>query len=102
MINKTVPNIAILGFSLEANRQAPVSDRKAFVGSQYLDADEIKKEMEGDLAGLRGDVCGFFSTMNNNGAWNAVPILLAEALPGGPADHEFFFGNVRNDACWIE
>ena len=90
MINKTVPNIAILGFSLEANRQAPVSDRKAFVGSQYLDADEIKKEMEGDLEGLRGDVRGFFSTMSNNGAWNAVPILLAEALPGGPADHEFF------------
>ena len=28
--------------------------------------------------------------MDKNGVWDAVPITIAEAPPGGPADHKFF------------
>ena len=38
-----IPKIAILGFSLESNKQAPVSDRNAFIENAYLDAEDIKK-----------------------------------------------------------
>ena len=87
---KKIPRVAILGFSLESNRQAPVSDSKAFIDNAYLDADDIKKELEGDLAGLPATLRGFCSQMDAIGHWTPVPILLAEAPPGGPADHKFF------------
>ena len=84
------PKIAILGFSLEANRSAPVSDKQAFTESHYLDSEGIRKELDGDFGGVRGDIHGFCERMDDNGVWDAVPIVIAEAPPGGPADHNFF------------
>ncbi len=81
------PRIAILGFSLEANRSAPVSDKKAFTETHYLDSEGIRKELEGDFGGVRADIHGFCQQMDKNGVWDAVPITIAEAPPGGPADH---------------
>ena len=82
--------IAILGFSLEANRSAPISDKKAFTETHYLDSEGIRKELEGDFGGVRADIHGFCQQMDKNGVWDAVPITIAEAPPGGPADHKFF------------
>jgi len=90
MTTSTGPNIAILGFALESNRNAPVSDRQAFMESLYLDAEAISLELDGDRAGLPGTVQGFCAEMDKTGPWTPVPILLAEAPPGGPAEHGFF------------
>lgn len=84
------PRIAILGFVLESNRNAPVSDRRSFLESLYLDADAISYELDGDRSRLPGTVQGFCTEMDRTGGWTPVPILLAEAPPGGPADHRFF------------
>lgn len=85
-----IPHIAILGFSLESNRSAPVSDRQAFLKSHYLGAEAMRRELTGDRAGLPGTVQGFCAEMDRTGDWKPVPILLAEAPPGGPAEHGFF------------
>ena len=86
----SAPRIAILGFVLEANRNAPVSDREIFEETLYLDGDGIAAELAGDRKGLPSAVQGFSEEMDAQGAWVPVPILLAEAPPGGPADHTFF------------
>ena len=90
MAVSTGQNIAILGFSLESNRSAPVSDRQSFVESHYLDAESIGRELAGDRTGLPGTVRGFCAEMDKRGDWTPVPILIAEAPPGGPAEHGFF------------
>lgn len=84
------PRIAILGFVLEANRNAPVSDRRAFEETLYLDSHGIEQELKGDRTGLPTTVQGFCAEMDALGDWIPVPVLLAEAPPGGPADHAFF------------
>lgn len=84
------PRVAIIGFALESNRNAPVSDRRAFTETLYLDAPGIERELRGDRAGLPGTVRGFCAEMDATGDWSPVPVLLAEAPPGGPADHAFF------------
>lgn len=99
MAASTGPNIAILGFALESNRNAPVSDRQAFVESLYLDSQAISRELDGDRAGLPGTVQGFCAEMDKKGSWTPVPVLLAEAPPGGPAEHGFFLeilAGIRN------
>ncbi len=90
MIDTPEPRIAILGFVLEANRSAPVSDREAFEETLYLDGDGIAGEIAGDRTGLPSTVQGFCEEIDARGTWIPVPILLAEAPPGGPADHAFF------------
>ena len=94
--NQKAPNVAILGFSLESNRQAPISDRKAFEENTYLNSSEIKKELSGDMAGLPVTVQGFCSRMDAIGHWTPIPILLAEAPPGGPAENSFFIDMLNN------
>jgi len=39
---------------------------------------------------LPGTVRGFCAAMDAQGDWQPVPIVLAEAPPGGPAEHGFF------------
>ena len=84
------PRIAILGFSLEANRNAPVSDRAVFEQTLYLRGEALGEAIAADRERLPGTVQGFCSAMDARGPWEPVPILLAEAPPGGPADHAFF------------
>tara|TARA_B100000029_G_scaffold399658_1_gene398421 strand:+ start:300 stop:1841 length:1542 start_codon:yes stop_codon:yes gene_type:complete len=90
MSESLLPRIAILGFVLEANRNAPVSDRAVFEETLYLDGAGIAAELAGDRTGLPSTVQGFSEEMDSRGLWTPVPILLAEAPPGGPADHAFF------------
>lgn len=84
------PRIAILGMALEANRQAPVTDEEAFVETLYANASAIEQELKGDRAGLPATARGFANAMDEKGDWTPVPILLAEAPPGGPIDHAFY------------
>jgi len=84
------PHIALLGFSLECNRRAPITDRKAFTDALYLDAAGIQRELERDGSGLPATLQGFCNAMDETRNWIPVPILLAEAPPGGPVEHAFF------------
>lgn len=84
------PRIAILGFSLEANRNAPTSDRAVFEQTLYLEGAALGKAIAADRQRLPGTVRGFCDAMDESGAWEPVPVVLAEAPPGGPADHAFF------------
>lgn len=84
------PRIAILGFSLESNRNSPVSDRLIFEQTLYLAGDAISTALAGDRSILPGTVRGFCAAMDEQGDWQPVPIVLAEAPPGGPAEHGFF------------
>ncbi|MEM6693587.1 MAG: M81 family metallopeptidase [Pseudomonadota bacterium] len=84
------PRVAILGFALESNRSAPVSTKEDFVDAFYLDAASIQAELDADRARLPGTVQGFCAEMDRSNSWTPVPILLAEAPPGGPAEHGFF------------
>lgn len=85
-----IPRIAILGFSLESNRNSPISDRLIFEQTMYLAGDEISNALANDRSVLPGTVRGFCAAMDNHGDWVPVPIVLAEAPPGGPAEHDFF------------
>jgi len=86
----TVKRIAILGFSLESNRNAPVSDIKSFEQTLYVQGDAFANALAGDLASLPGTVRGFCAVLDESISWVAVPIVLAEAPPGGPAEQLFF------------
>ncbi|MFK7891156.1 MAG: M81 family metallopeptidase [Granulosicoccus sp.] len=86
----TVKRIAILGFSLEANRNAPVSDKKSFQQTLYLQGATFEAELAGDRVSLPGTVRGFCATLDQSISWIAVPIVLAEAPPGGPVEQTFF------------
>ena len=90
MNTSKLPRIAILGFALESNRSAPVSDRKAFLESLYLDAAAINHALLSDRALLPPTVQGFCAELDRRLEWTPVPILLAEAPPGGPAEQGFF------------
>ena len=91
----SAPRIAILGFVLEANRNAPVSDRQIFEETLYLKGEGILAELAGDRKGLPSTVQGFCEEMDARGVWAPMPILLAEAPPGGPADHKFFMNMIE-------
>jgi|GEM_PF-6285853 len=69
--------VAILGFSLEANRNAPVSDRLIFEQTLLANSEQISHELDNDRAGLPGTVQGFCADMDANSNWEAVPIVLA-------------------------
>ena len=84
------PRVAILGFSLESNRQSPVSDRQIFERTLLMDGERISAELKTDRVALPGTVQGFCAGMDGSGPWEPVPVLLAEAPPGGPADQVFF------------
>ena len=98
----SAPRIAILGFVLEANRNAPVSDREIFEETLYLESDGILAELAGDRKGLPSTVQGFCEEMDVRGVWDPMPILLAEAPPGGPADHTFFMNMIETMQVWKE
>lgn len=90
------PRIAILGFSLESNRNAPVSDRLIFEQTLYVQGDELGQKIADDRAGLPGTVQGFCAQMDQQTDWTPIPILLAEAPPGGPAEQVFFDDMVKS------
>ncbi len=81
------PRIAILGFSIECNRFAPVATRAHF---SYFAGEEIAAEARLPAPRMLGEIPGFVADMDAAGAWEPVGIAFAAAEPNGPVDHEFF------------
>jgi microcystin degradation protein MlrC len=85
------PRVAILGLHLESNAFAPEITKEAdFRQRAYLNGEEILRDARSSAPVGPKEVRGFVDEMDRLGAWEPLPILMAAAPPGGPADHVFF------------
>ena len=87
MLTPTRPRIAILGFSIECNRFAPVATEAHF---GYFAGDGIAAEARLPAPRMLGEIPGFVADMDAAGPWQPVGIAFAAAEPNGPVDHAFF------------
>ena len=89
------PRIALLGFSIECNRFAPVTTEHDFAIRTLLRGDDILSDATGPAPRMLGELPGFIGEMNALTAtggepWEPVPLLLAMTEPNGPVDQAFF------------
>src|SRR5580704_172225 len=81
------PRIAILGFSIECNRFAPVATKAHF---GYFAGADLIAEARLPAPRMLGEIPGLVADMDAAGAWDPVGIAFAAAEPNGPVDHPFF------------
>ncbi len=86
----TGPRIALLGFSIECNRFAPVATEADFAGRTLMRGDAMVVDARSAAPHMLGELPGFIAAMDAAGAWEPVPILLAMAEPNGPVEQAFF------------
>jgi len=80
-----------MGFLLESNSFAPVSQEADFTTLCYLAADEILADIALPNGRLPAEIPAFYKAMEGSGRdWQALPIVVAAAEPGGPIDQNFF------------
>ena len=84
------PRIAILGFHLESNSFAAVTEERHFRSLCYLEGEDITREARKAVSALPAEIPGFYREMDRAGSWTALPILVTAAEPGGPVDDGFF------------
>ena len=84
------PRIALLGFSIECNRFAPVATEADFAGRTLIEGAAMVEEARAPAPRMLGELPGFVAAMDASGPWQPVPILLAMAEPNGPVDQAFF------------
>ena len=83
--------VALLGFHLESNSFAPVSDEEAFRSLCYMAGDDILDDIALPNPSLPTEIPSFHKEMDAAGAdWQAQPILVTASEPGGPIDQAFF------------
>src|SRR5258708_18287776 len=84
------PRIALLGFSIECNKFAPIATRADFEQRCYLTGDALLSEARAAAPRMLAETPGFVAAMDAAGAGGPGPILLALAEPNGAGQHEFF------------
>ena len=84
------PRIALLGFSIECNRFAPVVHEADFSTKTLLTGQAMLDDARSAAPRMLGEMPGFVADMDAAGPWQAVPCLLAMAEPNGPVEHAFF------------
>jgi microcystin degradation protein MlrC len=84
------PRIALLGFSIECNRFAPVATETDFQTRTLIGGPELIAEARSPAPRMLGELPGFLAAMDQTGPWEPVPGLLAMAEPNGPVDQAFF------------
>jgi len=84
------PRVAILGFSIECNRFAPVATKAHFLARTYLEGDGIIEEARSATPRMLPETPGFVAAMDASGAWTPVGVALAMTEPNGPVEHAFF------------
>ena len=89
-MSATNPRIAVLGFAIECNRFSPVTTAANFASKVDISGEEILKQARRGPCTTTSDLPGFFSEMDRGGAWTPVPLRIAAAHPGGPADQHYF------------
>ena len=86
----TSPRIALLGFSIECNRFAPVATEADFQTRTLIGGEAMLADARCAAPGMLGEMPGFIAAMDQAGAWRPVPGLLAMAEPNGPVEQAFF------------
>jgi microcystin degradation protein MlrC len=86
----TKPRIAVLGFSIECNRFAPIATETDFRTRTLIGGPEMIAEARSPAPRMLGELPGFVAAMDAAGTWEPVPSLLAMAEPNGPVDQGFF------------
>lgn len=84
------PRIALLGFSIECNRFAPVATEADFASRTLIAGEAMVIDARSAAPRMLGELPGFVADMDEAGPWQPVPILLAMAEPNGPVEHAFF------------
>jgi microcystin degradation protein MlrC len=86
----TTPRIALLGFSIECNRFAPIATETDFQTRTLIGGPDLIAEARSSAPRMLGELPGFLAAMDAAGPWEPVPSLLAMAEPNGPVDQAFF------------
>ena len=84
------PRVGVLGFHLESNAFAPVSEERHFRSLCYRAGEEISREARKQVSALPAEIPGFYRGMDALGPWTPVPIIVTACEPGGPVDERFF------------
>lgn len=84
------PRVALLGFSIECNRFAPVATEVDFAARTLLRGEAILADARGAAPRMLAELPGFAADMDAAGPWRPVPITIAMTAPNGPVDHAFF------------
>lgn len=82
--------VALLGFSIECNRFAPVAMEADFAARCLLRGPAILEDSRSPAPRALGEMPGFIADMDAAGPWQPHPLLLAMTEPNGPVDHAFF------------
>ncbi len=90
MPDRSSPRVAILGFSIECNKFAPVATKAHFLARTYLEGDAIVDDARSPTPRMLPETPGFIGAMDASGAWTPVGIALAMTEPNGPVEHAFF------------
>jgi microcystin degradation protein MlrC len=91
------PRIALLGFSIECNRFAPIAVEADFRTRTLIGGPDLVAEARSPAPRMLGELPGFMAAMDASGPWATVPSLLAMAEPNGPVDQAFFDHLMQ---CW--
>src|SRR3954452_16039255 len=89
------PRIALLGFSIECNRFAPVATEVDFRERTLIGGSALLAEARSPAPRMLGELPGFLAAMDAAGDWTPVPSVLAMAEPNGPVDQGFFDSLLR-------
>src|SRR6516164_5494030 len=90
MSDRSFPRVALLGFSIECNKFAPVATKAHFLARTYLEGDEIIEDARAATPRMLPETPGFIEAMDASGAWTPVGVALAMTEPNGPVEHPFF------------
>ncbi len=82
--------VALLGFSIECNRFAPVATEADFAARTLMRGAAMVSDARSTAPHMLGELPGFIADMDAAGPWEPVPILLAMAEPNGPVEQAFF------------
>lgn len=86
----TGPRVALLGFSIECNRFAPIAFESDFRARTLLGGASMLANARSPAPMMLGEMPGFVADMDAAGPWQPRPGLLAMAEPNGPVSQEFF------------
>lgn len=84
------PRVALLGFSIECNRFAPVAAEEDFAARTLLRGEAIMRDARAAAPRMLAELPGFAADMDAAGPWRPHPITIAMTAPNGPVDHAFF------------
>ncbi|MCP5152847.1 MAG: M81 family metallopeptidase [Ectothiorhodospiraceae bacterium] len=96
------PRIAILGLHLESNRFAPVVGRDDFEAKLVLEGRDIVDDARSTHPRQPAAGTGFVRDMDEAGAWQPVPLVIADCGAAGPIDHDYLLELVARMRAGLE